>query len=47
MSVNEHESAIDHNEKDGNMYILPECIANIKSEWQNKDDTKSPNDEKF
>ena len=23
-------SSIDHNEKDGNMYILPECIADIK-----------------
>ncbi len=33
------------------MYILRasmlECIASIKSKWLNKDDTKSPNDEKF
>ena len=29
------------------MYILPECIASIKIKWLNKDDTKSPNDEKF
>ena len=30
------------------MYILPECIASIKSKRLNKDDTaKSPNDEKF
>ena len=25
------EWSIDHNEKDGGTYILPECIANIKS----------------
>ncbi len=36
-----------HNEKDGGMYILPECITNIKSKWLNKDETKPPNDEKF
>ena len=24
-------TTIDHNEKDGGMYILPECIASIKS----------------
>ncbi len=38
---------IDHNKKDGGMYILPECIACMKSKWLNKDDTKSPNDVKF
>jgi hypothetical protein len=39
---------IDHNEIDHNgMYILPECIASIKSKWLNKDDSKSPNDKKF
>ena len=39
--------AIDHNEKDGGMYILPECITNIKSKFLNEDDMKSSNDEKF
>ena len=29
---------IDHNEKDGDMYILPECIVSIKSKWLNNDD---------
>ena len=29
------------------MYILPECVVSIKSKWLNKDDTESPNDEKF
>ena len=38
---------IDHNEKDGGMYILPECSASVKSKWLKKDDTKSPNDGKF
>ena len=42
-----NENLIDHNEKDGGMYILPECIASIKTQCLNKDDTKSPNDEKF
>ncbi len=30
--ANYSSSSIDHNEKDGGMYILPECIASIKSE---------------
>jgi hypothetical protein len=33
-------TAIDHNEKDGGMYILLECIASIKGKWLSKDDTK-------
>ena len=44
--MDDNEFAIDHNEKDGGMYILPECVASIKSKLLNKDDTKSPN-EKF
>ncbi len=36
--------SIDHNEKDSGVYILPKCI---KSKWPNKDDKKSPNDQKF
>ena len=43
----EIKQTIDHNEKDGGMYILPKCIASIKSKWLNKDDTKSSDDEKF
>ncbi len=39
--------SIDHNEKDGSMYILSECIASIKSKSLNKEDTKSPDDGKF
>ena len=38
---------VDHNEKDGGMYILPECNASMKNKWLNNDDTKSPNDETF
>ncbi len=42
-----NENLIDHNEKDGGMYILPEFIASIKTQCLDKDDTKSPDDEKF
>ena len=42
--VVKHITPIDHNEKDGGIYILPECIATNKSKWLNKNDTKSPND---
>ena len=32
--------AIDHNEKDGNMYILPECIAGTRQKGLKKDAKK-------
>ena len=42
-----NELAIRDYEKDGDMYIFPGCIANVNGKLLNKDDTKSPNDEKF
>ncbi len=46
-TLDSRDNPIDHNEKDGCMYILPECIASIKTNQLNKDDTKSLNNEKF
>ncbi len=31
VSKGDYHMTIDHNKKDGGMYILPECIARIKS----------------
>ena len=33
--------------KDSGMYILPGCIANVNSKLLSKDNTSSPNNEKF
>ena len=33
--------------KDGGMYIFPECVTNANWKLLNKDDKRSPNDEKF
>ena len=32
--------------KDGGMYIMPGCIANVNWKLLNKDETRSANDEK-
>ena len=33
--------------KDGGMYVFSGCIANVNRKLLNKDDTRSPDDEKF